>query len=416
MGKIKVLSLGLSQINFLEQLFGKIKEKEDIFSFNADNFFNHGNIALKKGIIDTLYNFENEKISFLYSIIYFFKSIRRKLFWKQLFLELHLKGVNSLMVFIKESIHDLYLVEKKILPLNFDVYHCNSLVKPHVKFLQYLPDDKKIVCSFWGLDLYQRSGVNNYYYISLALNKANVITVQSLEMKEVMMAKFGRALEKKIEVITFPLSKKIFTLIDDYKTQPEKIDSYKKKLGIEKDKIILSVGYNAEPNARHIEILNELNTLPDNLKKNLTIILPLTYDRNKEYLAQLNDCIDKLSLIDIITIDEYMDWEDLSLLKIIIDIVIQLPKNDALSSAVLEVMYAGGIGVLGAWLPYGVYKRNNIYHEEISAINELGVEIENICKNLMHKKEQCKKNNSFIRQKFLSERIVENWISIYKPN
>ncbi|NQX84817.1 MAG: hypothetical protein HRT67_02655 [Flavobacteriaceae bacterium] len=414
MEKIKVLSLGLSQINFLEQLFKKIKIKEDHFSFYADNFVNHTNIEPQKGIIDGFYNFEAENISFFNGILYFFKSLRRKLFWKQFFLELHLKGIRSLWSFIKENSRNLYIVEKKILPLDFDVYHFNSMVKPRVKYAQYLPNDKNIVCSFWGLDLYQRSGVNNNYYTGLALKKANVITVQSIEMKEVVMAKFGRTLEEKIKVITFPLSKTIFELIDYYKTQPQKIDGYKNKLGIPKDKIVLSVGYNAASNARHIEILKELENLSPALKQKLVIVLPLTYGRDDSYLKDLNACISKLSYLDVITIDDYMDWQDLALLKVSIDVVVQLPKNDALSSAVLEVMYAGGIGVLGAWLPYGVYKRTNIHHEEIAAVNELGMAIESVCSNLKTIKEHCKNNSVFIKEKFLSEKIDENWISIYK--
>jgi glycosyltransferase involved in cell wall biosynthesis len=316
--------------------------------------------------------------------------------------------------FIKKSTRDFYIVSEVIKPLNHDFYHFHSIVKPNVKYLQYLPKNKKVICSFWGLDLYQRWGLNTYYYISLALNRSNIITVQSLEMKEVLLAKFGSYLREKVRVLTFPLEKKIFNKIDKHVNDFHKQIEFKKSIGIvDLKKTVITIGYNASANGRHIEVLHQLNTLTNSVKSKMIVVLPLTYGRDINYLKQLENCLLELTNIDVYKIESYMSWDDIALLKIISDITIQVPFNDALSSAILEVLYAKNIVLAGDWLPYRVYERNNINYEKADSINSLNINLKPILENIELYKERNKMNPEYIKKVFLSESIIQNWIDIY---
>ena len=108
-----------------------------------------------------------------------------------------------------------------------------------------------------------------------------------------------------------------------------------------------------------------------------------------------------------------MSWEELALLKIISDVTIQVPYNDALSSAIMEVLYAKNITLAGAWLPYGVYKRNNINYEEIDSINSLTIKLTSVLENIELYKRRNMNNPKHIKKTFLSEDIIQNWIDIY---
>tara|TARA_B110000211_G_C14053899_1_gene542445 strand:- start:317 stop:1579 length:1263 start_codon:yes stop_codon:yes gene_type:complete len=416
MGKKRILSLGLNQINFIEQLYGGIKEKDNSFLFDIDNFLNFTNNTIKKNnsYYNRFFNFNKIKFSIINKLKYLIIIFQRKLFWKQLILEIHLNGIKKNFNFIKKSTRDFYIVSEVIKPLNHDFYHFHSIVKPNVKYLQYLPKNKKVICSFWGLDLYQRWGLNTYYYISLALNRSNIITVQSLEMKEVLLAKFGSYLREKVRVLTFPLEKKIFNKIDKHINDFHKQIEFKKSIGIvDLKKTVITIGYNASANGRHIEVLHQLNTLTNSVKSKMIVVLPLTYGRDINYLKQLENCLLELTNIDVYKIESYMSWDDIALLKIISDITIQVPFNDALSSAILEVLYAKNIVLAGDWLPYRVYERNNINYEKADSINSLNINLKPILENIELYKERNKMNPEYIKKVFLSESIIQNWIDIY---
>ena len=416
MGKKRILSLGLNQINFIEQLYGGIKEKDNSFLFDIDNFLNFTNNTIKKNnsYYNRFFNFNKIKFSIINKLKYLIIIFQRKLFWKQLILEIHLNGIKKNFNFIKKSTRDFYIVSEVIKPLNHDFYHFHSIVKPNVKYLQYLPKNKKVICSFWGLDLYQRWGLNTYYYISLALNRSNIITVQSLEMKEVLLAKFGSYLREKVRVLTFPLEKKIFNKIDKHVNDFHKQIEFKKSIGIvDLKKTVITIGYNASANGRHIEVLHQLNTLTNSVKSKMIVVLPLTYGRDINYLKQLENCLLELTNIDVYKIESYMSWDDIALLKIISDITIQVPFNDALSSAILEVLYAKNIVLAGDWLPYRVYERNNINYEKADSINSLNINLKPILENIELYKERNKMNPEYIKKVFLSESIIQNWIDIY---
>ena len=215
--RIKVLSLGLNQINFIEQLYGSIKKKKPFFSFDIDNFLNFtkGEIKEDKSIYNEFYNYSEIKISFSFKIKYLFKSISKGLFWRQLFLEIHWNGLRSTKRFVKYNVRNNYIAKEVITPKKHQVYHFHSIVVPNVKYLEYLPQKAKVICSFWGLDLLDRWGDKNYYYIRRALTRSTIITVQTSEMKAILLAKFGQDLKEKIRVVIFPLNKRIFNNIDE---------------------------------------------------------------------------------------------------------------------------------------------------------------------------------------------------------
>jgi hypothetical protein len=100
MGKKRILSLGLNQINFIEQLYGGIKEKDNSFLFDIDNFLNFTNNTIKKNnsYYNRFFNFNKIKFSIINKLKYLIIIFQRKLFWKQLILEIHLNGIKKFLI------------------------------------------------------------------------------------------------------------------------------------------------------------------------------------------------------------------------------------------------------------------------------------------------------------------------------
>lgn len=413
---VKVLSLGLNQINFIGQLYGAIKKKEASFSFDIDNFYNFTNNTIKEdeGVYNEFFQYSEVQIPLFPRIRYCFKILVKSLFWRQLFLEIHWNGFRNISRFIKYSTRNYYTVNELILPKKHDVYHFHSIVVPNIKYLQYLPKTAKIVCTFWGLDLLDRSGNKNYYYVRNALNRANVITVQTKEMKEFLLVKFGRHLKDKVKPVIFPLNKTIFEKIDCFSMDIEKQISFKKKNGIYDDsKTVLSLAYHAGEISNHIPILKELDKLPLEIKKNIVCVLPLTYQRNKGYLNRIDEALLEMTSLQVIKIEHYLSFEEVALLRIISNIAINAPEKDALTSVILEVLYANNVVIAGNWLPYHNYKRAGLTYIGFDDFSELSKLVAYTVTNYdsIIEKNSNKKN---IEEKYLSDLITNQWIDIYK--
>ena len=76
----------------------------------------------------------------------------------------------------------------------YDLYHFHFCVSKSFRYLDVVPADAKVICSYWGSDLLRSSGLFEYAHQMRALARADVITVQSVEMREILLSKFGRDL------------------------------------------------------------------------------------------------------------------------------------------------------------------------------------------------------------------------------
>ena len=412
---IKILSLGISQSNFLSQLYGDLKKKFPEYTVSVNQFFDLSNGQINnKSIFDQHYDFDRVRISQIESYRSFLQLAFTNIFWEILFFELSQnKSLKKAYYFLRSFAYNKIVAEKYIIPLKYDVFHfhfCNPL---YLKYLHFFPKDKKIVCSFWGSDLMRETGITNVFYVKKALEKADVITIQNQELAEMLYCKYGREFQNKTKVIQFTLHEEIYEMIDTLRDDKKKIIEFKLKYNIPTGKTVIAVSHNEFRANNHLLILSQIEKLEENLKNRIVILLHLGYGREEEYLQEI-DFFCKSTKLDIVLIDSFFDARDTALLRLSIDLMIQMPISDALSGAMTEILYAGNQVYAGAWLPYGILRRNGIHFDEVQEYHELPIKIQDYFNNKDVIK-SLNKNNAFqIRNFLFPDKTTSDWNLLFK--
>lgn len=417
MDKIKIISLGSGQSNFLLQLYGEIKLRTDKFTFHVDNFkdLSKGEVDYNNLVFESYHKFEDHDFSRKVQFQTFIGLLFKRIFWIFLWFEFKRKKKRKhLFEFIENQVKFKACVDRALVPLHFDIYQFHFCIRQRLKLLHYLPKGSKIVCSFWGSDLYRNQKDYNIFYVRHALKKATSITIQTPEMAEDLYKLYGKDLKKKVKFAKFAIQRDIYKLIDIYRMDKNSLDKFKAELNIPNNNVIVTIGYNANKYFRHIEILNIIKHLDSEITKEVTLILPLTYSRDdNKYLEDLYERIKSMRL-NIICINSFMTHEEIAKLRLITDIQIQLPTSDALSGSVTEVLYAGNTVLAGSWLPYGIYKRNNISILTIDYMSDLEEELIRLLKNWNRRKAI---DHAYISSKiediFFPDTTTKAWIDLY---
>jgi hypothetical protein len=414
--KIKVLSLGSGQANFLGQLYSEIKLQANNISFDID--------GLKK-FSDKVDN--NEKIAFDH--FFDFKrnittSDRLRCLVKVIFNKVVFISLVNIILFetnklkkVGDKLLDFLtakaVVDKYLKKSNYDVFHFQFCIPPNLIYLYFLPKNKKIICSLWGSDLLRRSGANDYYLQLEALKRASIITTQSPELGEVILAKFGRSLKPKIRHALFSIEPRLYNLIDCYRNSKTHITAFQERMGISSSYII-TVGHNASFFNNHLQILEQLNTLDKEIKGKLVCILPFTYGASdNSYIDKVDEFCKRMDF-KCILLQDYLSWDDMALLRLSTDIMIHMPESDAMSGAATEAMYAGSLLITGAWLPYGNFRRSGLSFLEIKAFDDLPAIItQYITGNSLYNESAAVQNQENIKKYFFPAATVRPWINIY---
>jgi hypothetical protein len=410
----KVLLLGSTQANFMTQLYSNLIKLEHC-SFDIYILATGEEQKLNK------YNFPHTIISGKIKLSFFEKI---KLFVKVLYkislyefvLDLRVRGIKRIPVIFKEKINALAIYEFVIKKQKFDLIHLFYLYKNDI--IYFLPPKQKVIVSVWGSDLFRHSGLYNYYYHLKTAKRADLITIHSVEMKEVFLAKFGRQFEKKIKIALFPQETLIYQSIKEVSEQD--VLNFKKKFGIPNDKIIISIGHNAKRENNQFKIVRQLAGLDNNIKEQIICIFPLNYgNEHKEEFADelLKYC--RENNIKAYVFTDFFDVRKISLeyaaFRKMQNIVIQMLISDALSHYITEAMYAGSIVITGAWLPYGPFRRAGLKFYELERIDDLKYFIEKIInEKLINFVPKIKKQQEAIERVFFPKNTTKVWKTIYK--
>lgn len=297
---------------------------------------------------------------------------------------------------------------------NYDVYHFHYLSPEFLIPLKFIKKDKRVLLTFWGSDLYQVEGADNYIKQLEAFKRADIITINTEEMKETFLAKFGRMFESKIRYADFGLNEKSLDMINT-KNNKQTISDFKKKNRISHDKIIIVLGYSGSSKQRHLEILKILDKLDKNILSKLFVIIPMTYGlqfQHKDYLQKVKEECNQVGF-EYKILTEFMAQEDLTEMIISGQIKLNLRETDAVNAAMLESLFAGSIVVNGSWLPYGKLRRLGIYYEEVNSIDDLKNLIPYLIENFKQVKIKTINNPSLISENFSYRTAIKDWIKVY---
>lgn len=410
----KILALGIGQSNFLNQLYGDLIKKDASFLVDIDGYFDLSG----KSVTDTIYanhlNLKQTKVSKRQLYKSLFSFARTSFFWEIFFFELSRK---TALKDIKKSLFSFawskHVAENELPKMGYDIFHFHFCTPENLKLLHFFPKQLTSVCSFWGSDLMRYTGAANVFYVSKALSNATVVTIQSLELAEIMYSKYGRELSAKTKIVQFTIHTGIYGQIDRFKDDCDAMDDFKTRNGIPKNKKIICVSHNAFEANNHLSIIQAIVDLPTHYKNDIAIILPLAYGRAKEYLPALDACIAAVGDFPIVKLDTFFGPEETALLRLSSEVMIQMPVSDALSGAMTEVLYAGNFVVAASWLPYGILRRNGVYFREADSFGEIAAILQDYLRQPEKFSEINKNNAQKIKSFLFPEKTTSDWRDIF---
>jgi hypothetical protein len=250
----------------------------------------------------------------------------------------------------------------------YDLYHHHTLFVKGLWQLDSVPAEKPLVLSIWGSDLLRVAGEYEYARQLAALRRATVVTVQSLELREILLAKFGRELGAKVRLATFGSARLPLLRV---RPDERQLLQFRERFAIPHRPFAVVLGHAATPFDRHMEMLDTLRALPRAWSEQIAFVLPMAYGGASAYVERV-----RAALADAVphgvVLGAMLNDDEIVRLRHLSDAMVYVPESDALSGSVQEAIYAGASAVVGAWLPYHTrLRRAGVFYRDVVSFDEL---------------------------------------------
>lgn len=416
--KTNVLVLGIGQSNFLNALYGEILKRNSIFIFDIDilKHLPNDDYNESSSVFTKSWNFDQHlnELSSLKKNWIFCKAIVRNFFLEVFLFELsQKKSFKKALQYCKRLALKEYIYQTFIKPVNYDVLHFHFCTRANLEYLHFIKNDTKVICSFWGSDLWRISNRRDNFYVSKALENAQIITVQTPEMALALKAKYGNHLSDKVRDLRFAISSANYEAINFYRNDAEVLQEFRQKHQFDEGKFLVLLGHNAHQENNHIKMIEALKSLPEGYKNKIIFILHLSYGRKEQYLTDLKNVVHQSLDLEFRIIDSFMNPVEIAKLRLLTDVMIHAPISDALSGTMTEVLYAGNTVIAGGWLPFGILRRKQIQFEEFEKFEDLSTVLEQTIKKLEDGFTNEVENKWRIEDFLFPERTSGEWIELF---
>ncbi|MBE5918050.1 MAG: glycosyltransferase family 4 protein [Pseudobutyrivibrio ruminis] len=243
----------------------------------------------------------------------------------------------------------------------FDYINLHFVTNEDLLLINFISNSNvKKVATYWGSDFFRASKLSLFFKRFL-LRNFDVITTDSLSIYNLIYDKwpYNRI---KTEVIYFGVS--LFNYIDKINS----VEKCKAFFSIDKSKVAVAIGYNAKKEQQHEQVIKALSNIEN--KNQYVFILQLTYGKDRDYLSHLNKIISESGL-NVITIDEFLSYEKLAMLRVATDIFINAQTTDAFCNSIKEYFYTKTRIISAIWLHYPEIDLYNFTIKEFSDFSEI---------------------------------------------
>lgn len=291
---------------------------------------------------------------------------------------------------------------KKIIK-NIDVINLQSLSLSKETLWLLLTNHKPLIVSCWGSDVLRNNNTIITFLQKKLLNKATAITLTGIEFQEIVLAKYGRNLEKKIYNTYFnpQIEKFLESDLIDKRNIPNK-RVWK-----------ICLGHNGFEENNHIQQIASINKLPPEIKSKIELIAPMTYGGNPNYALKVREHLERTGC-KFQLLDNFMSEEDVIKLRNSIDILVFTPISDAFSATVTQALAVGSLVITGIWLPYKLRKSSGFHFYEIDSIDQLYKKIQSSIENWEHEVLLIKQNQNIALDVFDEKVLGNNWLNVYE--
>lgn len=402
----RVLSIGMSHSVFVTRLYTALKKQKPLLSIHVLGALYPKIEAEEKAAFTQIFPRKYQPIQVaLYSLLHFYWLLYPVILWNIVVAFVLNKGsIRETGKFIYELYKKRYLLRNKGQAGKMDILHFHSMDQNVLHYQFALPRKKKIICSFWGSDLMRFGDPIAYYFIRRFLQRADLITIQSVSLREILLSKYGRDLAHKISICRFPLGSALFEALDELGSKPAPT---------QKDKFTLMIGHNANLDNQQLQVIEALRQLPENLLQKLKLLFPMTYGGDPENIKLVEEAVQGLPCkVSIKT--EYLAQADMAQLYQEADVLIHVPISDALSATAVEAMYAGTHLITGTWLPYSPFRTAGLTYTEVEKVEDLEVILPKVLADFSKLFQQDLENRDKIKTHFSTEHIIQAWEEAYR--
>ena len=287
----------------------------------------------------------------------------------------------------------------------FDVWHLMAMFPESCAISRFCPVDAKLIVSILGSDLLRGEGTRVHGRQLKLCERADVLTVRSLELRDVLLEKFGRHLEPKIRIAKFG-SPNLAVAV------PIKREAWRDQFDIPAGMWTVCVGNNGSRHNQHIAVIHALSSMAEPFKRKLCLLLPMSYGMEPGYDREVQGAAD-LAGLNARIITEKMETTSLLGLRAFSDVMIHVPVSDALSAAMCETLYAGNPVITGAWLPYGELRRRNVPLHKVRSMDEIPARLQSVLEDLESERQALKACRQPLREVLDWGTIVDGWVSVY---
>ena len=260
--------------------------------------------------------------------------------------------------------------------------------------------------TLWGSDL-MRSDEERRNLLRYGFDNCHILKMTG-NLRDVLVQYYGRVYENKIRTVYFGNSE--FDSIDNL--NEDSIDELKKKLyGNIGNKMIVVCGYNAMESQNHIMMIQAVSQLGDSLKKDIHIVLPMTYGGQSEYRPRVKEIMDK-SFLSYTILDHFLDKSEVAVIRKTANIVVNIQDTDALSSSLKGHLYCGNVCIFGEWLNYTPFTDNGIFYIKTSK-NDITNHLQDVLRHYSHYQLLCKDNHEKMKTLFSWEATISKQVLVY---
>ncbi len=236
--------------------------------------------------------------------------------------------------------------------------------------------------SFWGSDVLRADDKKLTKYIPL-FDSCDAICVPDKMQEEFIEIyigynkKYGTLYNyvDKLKTLYFGIS--IFDYI--IKVNNNLLNKFKEFYNLpQKDTIFITIAHNGSPGQQHSIIIDKLIKIDKKLKDKIFLLLPFTYGGSDKYIKEVINHLEE-SGIKYQMFTEYMNMQELAVLRVISNININIQVTDGFSASISEAIYAKNIVITGDWLPYEIYEDWGIlmYRENMDKIGNRIIDVIN---------------------------------------
>lgn len=227
-----------------------------------------------------------------------------------------------------------------IVNIHYPLYHHNYILND----LQLITDN--LVLTPWGSDVY-RIDEHKRRLLKNVFDTARFVTGAGDRFTRDFMNKFDIPKKKFIHA---DIGSEMIDYITENK-EAQSTEDAKRELGIE-GRYVITCGYNSSKAQRHIDIINAISKVRDQLPHDLVLLFPVTYPKeNAQYVSELKK-LTKEKGINSVFFEDYLDVNNLFVVRQATDMFIHVQTTDANNTSIKEYLLLNKNCINGAWMVY----------------------------------------------------------------